>query len=157
MLSFRLEYTYLTERNQQDMNQNFTRLLWWGVFTGASVFFTGCRFGSECPDLTGHWTNREGQFFQFQPDGKALWLIKFGSQFDTFPIRYSYDCKQKPAILDLTGFQSGPLNGKTLFGILEWTSDSSFRFDAESGTTPDVRPQTFNVEQTQAYFREKSK
>ncbi len=139
------------------MIQHFTRLLWWSVFAGASFFFTGCQFGTDCRDLTGQWTNREGQFFHFQPNGKALWLIKFGSQFDTFPIRYHYDCKQKPAILDLSGFQSGPLTGKTLFGILEWTSDSSFRFDSESGTSPDVRPQTFNVEQTQRYFKENPK
>ena len=127
------------------------------MFAFAPVFLNGCRFGSSCPDLTGNWTNREGQFIHFKPDGTALWLIKFGSEFDTFPIQYHYDCKQQPAILDLSGFRSGPLNGKTLFGILEWTSDSSFRFDGESGTAPEVRPEKFNLEQTQQYFREKSK
>lgn len=139
------------------MIQYFTRLLWWSAIAAVFLFYTACRPGTSCPDLTGQWANHEGQFFHFEPGGKALWLIKFGSQFDTFPIRYYYDCKQKPAILDLSGFKSGPLTGKTLYGILEWTSDSSFRFNSESGSSPDVRPQVFNVEQTQRYFRQNPK
>ena len=92
--------------------------------------------------------------FSFEPNGKALWLIKFGSQFDSFPISYRYDCKQKPATLDLMDFQSGPLAGKTLFGIVEWNSDSIFRFDAEPGTSSYARPSSFNAEHSERYFRE---
>lgn len=133
------------------MNQLFTHL----ALLGGVVFtFFSCTDTSSCQDLDGRWTNREGQIFLFQPDGKALWLIQFGSQFDTFSIQYQYDCKQKPATLDLSGFQSGPLTGKTLFGILEWSSDTAFRFDGEPGASPEVRPKTFDLEQTQRYFRE---
>ncbi len=107
-----------------------------------------------CRSLEGHWTNREGQSFQFQSDGKALWLVRFGSQVDTIAMDYRYDCRKQPAELDLDGFQTGPLSGKTLYGILEWNSDSSFRFDAEAGNAPAVRPTTFENDQTQKFFRE---
>lgn len=133
------------------MNQLFTHF---ALFSGLASLLFFCKTESKCPDLTGRWTNREGQVFSFEPEGKALWLIKFGSQFDTFPITYRYDCKQKVATLDLTGFQTGPLAGKTLFGIVEWSSDSVFRFDAEPGTSPVARPTTFNAEHTERYFKE---
>lgn len=107
-----------------------------------------------CRSLEGHWTNREGQSFQFLPGGKALWLIRFGSQVDTFRMEYRYNCKKQPAELDLSGFQSGPLKGKTLYGILEWSNDSSFRFDSETGYSVDVRPSAFENDQTQKFFRE---
>lgn len=133
------------------MNQLCTRL---ALLGGAAALFFCCKTKPDCHDLVGQWTNREGQVFYFKPDGKALWLIKFGSKFDTFPIQYRYDCKQKPATLDLSGFQSGPLTGRTLFGILEWVGDTIFRFDAEPGASPEVRPTMFNAEQAQRYFKE---
>jgi hypothetical protein len=134
------------------MNQLFTHL---ALFSGFAALFLFCTTENKCYELTGNWTNREGQTLAFEPDGKALWLIKFGSQFDTFRIAYRYDCKQKPPSLDLSGFQSGPLAGKTLFGIVEWSSDSVFRFDAEAGLSPEARPTKFNPEHTERYFRER--
>jgi hypothetical protein len=142
---------FVKAKNSSIMNQLFTSL---ALLSWAVLFFFSCTDTSSCQDLDGRWTNREGQIFLFQPDGKALWLIQFGSQFDTFSIQYQYDCKQKPATLDLSGFHSGPLTGKTLFGIVEWSSDTAFRFDAEPGASPEVRPKAFNLEQTQRYFRE---
>lgn len=133
------------------MNQLFTPL---ALFTGLATLFLFCKTENNCRELTGRWTNREGQVFAFEPEGKALWLIKFGSQFDSFPINYRYDCTHKTVTLDLMNFQKGPLAGKTLFGIIEWNSDSVFRFDAEPGTSEDARPATFNAEQAQRYFRE---
>lgn len=133
------------------MNQLFTRL---ALVAGASIFFCRCTTPPDCFELSGHWTNREGQVLVFQPDGAALWLIRFGSRYDTFPIRYRYDCSQKPVKLDLSDFRSGPLTGKTLFGILEWAGDSVFRFEAEPGSNPEVRPEKFNVEQSERYFKE---
>ncbi|TNE50726.1 MAG: hypothetical protein EP344_17195 [Bacteroidetes bacterium] len=110
---------------------------------------------SGCQSLSGKWSNREGQAFYFKPDGKALWLVRFGSQVDTIAMEYRYDCQKTPVELDLSGFNSGPLEGKTLFGILEWVSDTSFRFDAEAGPGPEVRPATFESEETQKFFQEK--
>ena len=133
------------------MNQLFTHL---ALFSGLAALFLSCNTGNNCHELRGRWTNREGQILTFEPDGKALWLVKFGSQFDSFPINYRYDCKQKTATLDLTDFKSGPLTGKTLFGIMEWSSDSVFRFNSEPGTSAEVRPTTFNAEHLERYFRE---
>lgn len=133
------------------MNQLFTHLTLLG---GVISIFLSCTDAPRCYDLEGRWTNREGQVFLFQPNGKALSIIQFGSEFDTFPIQYQYDCKQQPATLDLSGFQNGPLTGKTFFGILEWATDTTFRFDGEPGSSPEVRPKTFNLEQTQRFFRE---
>lgn len=133
------------------MNQLFTRL---ALFTGLTTLFLFCKSEDKCRDLSGRWSNREGQILYFEPDGKALMLIKFGSQFDTFSIQYQYDCKQKVPTLDLLNFKSGPLAGKNLYGILEWSSDSVFRFDAEAGTAPEERPGSFKTERLERYFRE---
>lgn len=86
------------------MNQLFTQL---ALLGGAISLLFCCDSTPPCRELAGQWTNREGQVFLFQPNGKAMWLIKFGSQFDTFPIEYRYDCKQQPVALDLTSFKSG--------------------------------------------------
>jgi hypothetical protein len=133
------------------MNQLFTHF---ALFSGLSFLFISCQPGATCHELTGRWSNREGQTLSFQPNGKALWLIKFGSQYDTFPITYTYNCKEKIPTLDLSGFQNGPLAGKTLYGIIEWSSDSVFRIDAEPGTSPETRPSTFNSEHSERYFRD---
>jgi hypothetical protein len=117
--------------------------------------FIGCT-DPPCRELNGRWSTREGQSFYFQENGKGLWLIHFGSKTDTFAMDYRYDCKKQPIELDLNGFESGPLAGKTMFGILEWNSDTSFRFDAEVGKGPEVRPAAFESDQTQKFFMEKN-
>ncbi len=114
--------------------------------------FASCE-SQTCHDLAGNWTNREGQTLVFQSGDKALWLLKFGSQTDSFSITYRYDCTKSPAEIDFTGFQAGPLVGKSLFGILEWKNDTSFRVDFESGTSADVRPTDFNSEQAQTFAK----
>ena len=120
---------------------------------GAAVLLLAFSFCGDqpCRDLADSWTNREGQTLVFQPGGKALWLIRFGSATDSFPISYRYDCAKSPAEIDFTGFQAGPLAGKSLFGIIEWKSDTSFRVDFESGTNAEVRPKEFNSEQAQTF------
>ena len=133
------------------MNQHFTL---WALFSGFALLLIFCKTENNCRELTGRWTNREGQVFSFESNGKALWLVKFGSQFDSFPVSYVYDCKQKMARLDLTDFKSGPMAGKTLFGIIEWSSDSVFRFESEPGTSSEVRPATMNAEHAGRFFRE---
>jgi len=134
------------------MNQLFTHL---ALFSGLVALFVQCGSERSCYDLTGRWTNREGQTLVFAPQGQSLWLIKFGSQFDTMRFRYQYDCTQNPFRLDLTDFDTGPLAGKTLYGILEWNSDSVFRFEAQTGGSPDVRPSIFKTEQAIRYYRER--
>ncbi|MBL7775055.1 MAG: hypothetical protein JNK89_03585 [Saprospiraceae bacterium] len=108
-----------------------------------------------CRPLSGRWSTREGQSFCFLENGHALWLVRFGSQVDTVHMEYRYDCQKSPAQLDLKGFSAGPLVGQALYGILEWNSDTSFRFYAEVGAGPEMRPVTFESDQTQKFFLEK--
>ncbi len=117
--------------------------------------FVFCTNKVTCHELTGRWTTQEGQEFVFQNDGKAMWLTRFGSQFDTVFLAYQLDCKAEPATLDLLHFYSGPYSGKTLFGILEWTSDTSFRLRYEPGMDANVRPREFDNEMTMKFFSAK--
>lgn len=133
------------------MNQLFTHL---ALLSGMATLFLFCTTERNCRELTGRWTNREGQVLSFEPNGKALMLVKFGSQFDTFAIQYQYDCNAKGTTLDLLNFQSGPLAGKSLYGLLEWSSDTVFRFDAELGASPEARPEKIKTERMERYYRE---
>lgn len=112
---------------------------------------SSCGPQSSCRELTGHWTNHEGQELVFAPDGSALWLTKFGSQYDTVRMRFQFDCAARPSTLDLSDFRNGPHSGKMLFGIFDWSSDSSFRFRYEVGTRAEDRPRAFEAEQTQQF------
>lgn len=118
------------------------------------AFLISCGLSNRCGDLSGHWSTREGQDFVFQPDGKALWLTRFGSRFDTNLIQYRTVCVSGSLIhVDLYDFRSGPFLGKTLYGLLEWTSDSSFRLRYEPGIQPEVRPTSFDQAQSVQYWR----
>ena len=131
------------------MNRLFTTVL-----SGAlALAFCSCNSASNCKELLGRWTTREGQDFIFKSGGKALWLFQFGSSFDTAFLDYRLDCSKKPAALDLSNFKSGPHLGKTLFAIIEWTSDSTFRLRYEVGSTPEVRPEGFDNEQSMKFFK----
>ena len=115
-------------------------------------WFVSCTNKVTCHELYGRWTTNEGQEFVFQKDGKALWLTRFGSQFDTVLFSYYLNCKAEPATFDLLHFQTGPYVGKTLFGILEWTSDTSFRLQYEPGTDEWARPKEFDNEGAMKFF-----
>jgi hypothetical protein len=120
------------------------------AFLVVSTF--ACVGRPKCPQLAGRWTDHEGQDFIFQPDGKALWLVRFGSSFDTTHFSYQTHCDQSPVQLDMHSFQSGPYVGKGIFGIVEWSSDSSFRLRYEPGNDGAVRPAAFDNEQTLQFF-----
>lgn len=122
------------------------------LFSFLFTLLPACQSGAGCSPLSGRWSSREGQDFVFQPDGKALWLTRFGSGFDTVTLRYRLDCHHDPTAIDLSDFKNGPHVGRTLYGILEWNSDSSFRLNYEVGTADDVRPKAFDPEQTITFF-----
>lgn len=118
----------------------------WLAFTLVFISASG-----QDKKLKGIWDNGTGQILVFQGDNQALWIFYQESKRDTFKIKYSTDFKSKPYKLDLTDFTHGPLKGKTLYGILDYTDKKTIKFDCEPGTTPDVRPREFNPEQTQTY------
>jgi len=101
--------------------------------------------------LVGQWTGNDTSgaehLFEFKSDGTADWMVSAGGQqFQLENIHTAYNTDVMPFTLDLTGFQDGPLNGKTLFGIVEFSGDYSMRFDADSGSGDDasVRPSAFS-------------
>ena len=117
------------------------------VLLAAPLLIVSCT-GRICHELTGHWTTGDGQEMVFQLDGKAMWLTRFGSQYDTVLFEYALDCNPDPATVELTKFRTGPFSGKSLYGILEWTSDTTFRIQYEAGMSADVRPEKFDGEET---------
>ena len=120
-------------------------VLWW---------LNGCTAPIPCHEPVGHWVDREGQTFIFKGSGEGLWLIQFGSKADTVLLRYRLNCDKHPALFDLMDIQSGPYSGKTLFGILEWNSDTSFRIRYEAGISPEIRPEAFDAQETLQFYKQ---
>ena len=96
------------------------------------------------------------QSFVFNGDGSALWIFTAPAGQDTFALRYHFDTAATPDRLDLSGFASGPLQGRTLYCIVDRISSSRIRMDCEPGrpgTDPeDSRPDLFTAH-TVAYRR----
>ncbi|MBL7783838.1 MAG: hypothetical protein JNM22_21560 [Saprospiraceae bacterium] len=128
------------------MTRFFTQLQLLSVLAMLLFVWPNCTGKVTCHDLSGRWTTHEGQEMLFLEGGKALWLTRFGSQYDTVPFEYELNCKASPATIDLDHFYTGPYTGKTLFGILEWTTDTSFRMQYEPGMEANVRPEKFSME-----------
>lgn len=101
--------------------------------------------------MHGQWDNRNGQILEFYPDGKALWIFYSEASKDSFEISYRTDFSISPYQLDLTDFQTEPLAGGTLYGIIEFQNGESFRVDFEPAE--EDRPEDFDPADTQTYFK----
>jgi hypothetical protein len=110
---------------------------------------------ATAPSLYGTWDNGAGQHMIFQPDGQALWVINDPVARDTFRLRYNTNFSARPPQLDLLGFDRGPLNGRNLYGIVEFNSKKTMVVDFEPGPTETVRPTSFNPTQAQTYSKKK--
>ncbi len=130
------------------MQRFFTRTHLYAVLLAVPLLVVGCTNQVTCHELSGRWTTHEGQELLFQNGGKGMWLTRFGSQYDTVWFDYLLDCKPDPATIELGRFLTGPYSGKTLYGILEWTSDTSFRMQYQPGTGAEARPTEFDNEST---------
>jgi len=117
------------------------------------LFIFACDTTPICRDILGSWTDGEGQEILFLENGTALWLTRFGSQSDTIHFAYQLLCKKVPGTLDWSNFSNGPYAGRTLYGIIEWLSDSTFQFRYEPGYQPDVRPKEFDTVQTLRFMK----
>jgi hypothetical protein len=109
---------------------------------------TSCAHTPPTPSpLLGIWEatsqNAAGSSFQFRPDNGATWNLG-----QPFEIQYRVDDSSTPRQLDLFGFTSGSLKGRTLFCLIE-ISDGTLRMDCE----PTDRPTALNPEQTQTFSR----
>lgn len=108
------------------------------------------RQGTPKPIL-GKWDNKSGQILDFKTNGKAHWIFYTEAKRDTFEIQYRTDFTKKPLEIDLTDFKVGPLKGRTLFGIIEFTDKNTIFLDFEP--TQENRPKEFDNKQTQTYYR----
>ena len=108
------------------------------IVCGAIILLNACDVKQECKVPIGHWTDNEGKEMVFQSDGKALWLTRFGSQYDTQTCSYKVDCTAIPTTLEMQDFSSGPYTGRTVYGIYEWSNDTTMRFQFEEGERPKV-------------------
>lgn len=120
----------------------------------------GCSEQETHPSLQGTWVGEDAdggrQTFIFRDDNTATWKIESAQFTGSFDIEYAFDASTTPHHLDLTGFGTGPLTGQTLYGIITFDGDESFRLDVEPGAADgsgeDVRPTTFS-EQTVVYTK----
>lgn len=118
------------------------------------LLLLGACVGSA-PDVTGVWegasANAEGWVLEFASDGSARWTVPQG----TLDVRYRFDPSQTPHHLDLSGFTSGPLQGRTLYGIMEFDGAESFRWDAQPGEAEqeNARPLSFVDDETRVMRR----
>ncbi len=108
---------------------------------------------APAPRLLGTWDGDDRSTFVFREGGEALWILPISTPPDTFAIRYRYDATASPAHLDISGFQSGPLAGRTLYCIVEPSGEGAFRMDCEPGTVESARPAALNPAQTRGYRR----
>lgn len=133
------------------MRTVFTHLFMAAV---AFMLFYACQPNRPgCDHFQGTWSDREGHNLIFLENNKGLWLNRFGQLIDTVEFVFSLDCTAKPATIDMKQFKKGPFLGKTLFGILEFSGDTLFRLCYDSGQQPDVRPTTFDPDQTMKFYR----
>ena len=91
----------------------------------------------EANPILGNWTAEDADgrrhTLSFQKRGRALWAIEGQGVDEDFEIRYVFDDESEPNTLDLTGFDRGQLQGKTLYCILDWPSAAAFRMDCAPG------------------------
>jgi hypothetical protein len=125
------------------MNRRFT------PYTAVALFLASCAHNpaSTSPllgTLAATSPNAAGSSFQFRADGTATW--KLGQAFE---IQYQTDDPRAPTRVDLSGFQSGPLKGRTLYCLID-LSDDTLQMDCE----PSGYPSSFNPEQTQVFSRQ---
>ena len=101
--------------------------------------------------IRGNWSAEDADgrrhTLSFQNRGRALWAIEGQGVDENFEIRYVFDDEPEPNTLDLTGFDRGQLQGKTLYCILDWPSAAAFRMDCAPGEPTaegeSVRPADF--------------
>jgi hypothetical protein len=108
------------------------------------------------PAIVGRWTatsaNATGSSFEFEPADKVVWRTRGGP----FSLAYRLDVGVTPWTLDLVGFATGPLKGRTLYCIAEIARER-LRLDCDPGAPSAEgarnRPAAFLTDETQEFER----
>jgi len=105
---------------------------------------------SATESLVGAWSGRDAsgseQLFEFRTDGTLDWKVSSDAGvFQLINLLYLRNEKVHPETLNLSGFESGPLAGLTLYGLIDLSRPDTLIFDAEAGNSddPSVRPTGF--------------
>lgn len=121
-----------------------------------SLVFMSCGDGAESR-LHGSWENIQGHVFTFKPGGEMNWIYPSGTSNDTFDIQYTYDSSTEPNTLDFYGFESGPLQGATLYGIvkfIDFEGKEVIRCNFNRGQDASARPEEFLTRRRTLYMRQ---
>lgn len=109
--------------------------------------------------LLGEWvsvgTAVPAMTYVFEDNGRSLWILDLPQGPDTFSVSYRVDYDPSPAHLDVGPWSTGPVTGRTLFGIMEMLAPDRFRVDfepADPDTGAPERPTEFS-DQTVTFVR----
>jgi len=108
------------------------------------LLLTACGPDTGEARLYGQWKNKKDHVYIFEEGGNAMWVYPVGAQTDTFFIKYRLDDVKEPAQLDFYDFDSGPMKGKTMYGIVEFMEDErgeAIRVNFQVGEDESVRPE----------------
>lgn len=111
---------------------------------------------NESQALMGRWTGEDArgseQTFVLGHDQKARWVQGSGDNV-AFNLNYKINYEPDPHHISISGFETGSLKGKVLYGILEFSGSDTFRLDVEDRQPGSkVSPDAF-TDQTVTYNR----
>ncbi|MDE2876430.1 MAG: hypothetical protein OXQ93_13385 [Gemmatimonadota bacterium] len=107
--------------------------------------------GEEPEPLLGEWVSvaaETGQMtYIFEGDGQSRWVLELETGPDTFAVAYRVDYSRNPIHLDVGPWSTGPIAGRTLYGIVGMRGPDRFVVDFEPAD-PDgdgtARPSSFS-------------
>lgn len=93
--------------------------------------------GEEPEPLLGEWVSVAAETarmtYIFEEDGRSRWVLELETGPDTFAVAYQVDYSRSPIHLDVGPWSTGPLAGRTLYGIVEMQGPDRFVVDFEPG------------------------
>ena len=96
---------------------------------------TALACGEPPEPLLGEWVSvaaETGQMtYIFEEGGQSRWVLELETGPDTFAVAYRVDYSQSPIHLDVGPWSTGPLAGRTLYGIVEMQGPDRFVVDFE--------------------------
>ena len=128
------------------------------VFMALVVF--SC--GDSAEPLLGEWVSvgstPPSMTYIFEEEGHSRWVLDLPQGPDTFAVDYRVDYTVTPFHLDVGPWSTGPVDGQTLFGIVEMLGPDRFRVDFEPGDPEggaSARPEGFSG-QTVTFVRKRN-
>jgi hypothetical protein len=94
--------------------------------------------------LIGSWQGqnetRGAMSFSFAPDQTVTWIVQPPSGSDTLHVSYTATARDGRLLIDLSGFESGPLSGLVMYGLVEFAGQDTLDIDLEPGPPGDEGP-----------------